>query len=160
MRSNIRSRRSAVLVVVGVAILGLVGGAAFAQSVLVPAGVATEEGGAPAPAVTPEYPTNAAGQTYGSLSDSVLPEDEPDLILVQATNGKGGYVLKETLDEVTGANVSSPEEAIAWQQRQDAAAWDSITIPVFESDGVSQIGSFEVTRSVLDYEDPAEQATP
>lgn len=144
----------------GPAILGLAGGAACARSVLVPAGVATEEGGGPAPAVTLEYPTNAAGQTYGSLSDSVLPEDEPDLILVQATNGQEGYVLKETLDEVTGANVSSPKEAIAWQQRQETAAWDSITIPVFESDGVSQIGSFEVTRSVLDYENSAEQATP
>lgn len=159
MSSKTRSRRSAVAVVVGAAI-GLVGGAAFAQVVLVPAGVATEEGGVPAPAATPEYPINATGQTYGSLNDSVPPEDEPDLILVQATNGNEGYVLRETLDQVTGANVSSPEEAIAWQQHQEAAAWDRITIPVFESDGVRQIGFFEVTRSVLDQGDPAERATP
>lgn len=145
---NIRSRRMAVLAVLGAAVLGLAAGSAVAQSVLAPAGVAVDEGGDPAPALQADYPTNAAGQTYGSLSDAVAPEDEPDLILVVASNGAEGYVLKSTLDELTGANVSSPEEAVAWQLAQETATWDSISIPVFASDGVAIVGSFEVTRSV------------
>lgn len=73
---------------------------------------------------------------------------------MQATNGKEGYVLKATLDEITGANVASPQEAVEWQQRQDAATWNATDLPVYESDGVTQIGVFQVTRSTLDYKDP------
>ena len=159
MSVNIVSRKTLYIVVVA-ALLGLAGGAAVAESVLAPAGVATREGGKPTPGMAPTYQTNAAGQTYGVLSAAVLPKDGPDLILVQAMEGKEGYVLKKTLDEVTGANVSSPAEAVAWQQRQDAASWVNTSIPVFESDGVTRIGSFEVSRSVLNYKGSAEQATP
>lgn len=115
-----------------------------------PAGVSRVPGGEPGGTIAPAYPTNEAGQTYGAEDDNVSFEDRPDLILVQATNGRQGYVLRETLDEVTGANVSSPQEALEWQRRQDEAGWDRLVIPVFLSDGVIQIGVFEVGRSVPD----------
>lgn len=67
----------------------LVGGCTF-HTPSVPAGVSPIEGGPPAPAVEPDYPTNAAGQTYGRLRDDVAPDDAPDLILVRATNGSPG----------------------------------------------------------------------
>lgn len=153
MTSNRKGRRSAVLLVVGAAVLGTVGGAAFAQGVLIPAGVAMHEGGEPAAAIVPTYPKNARGQTYGSVSDAVLPQHEPDLIRVRAASGKEGYVAKETLDEAIGAHVSSPAEAVAWQRRQDAATWNTLTIPVFKSDGTTQVGTFEVSRSLAS--DPA-----
>lgn len=123
-----------------------VGGCSF-RTPSVPAGVSPVEGGPPAPAVVPEYPTNAAGQTYGQLRDDVAADDAPDLILVRATNGRHGHVLRATLDAVTGADVSSPGEAVAWERQQEAAGPGSVLIPVFESDGVTQVGVFEVNRS-------------
>lgn len=112
-----------------------------------PAGVSRAPGGEPGGTIAPAYPTNEAGQTYGAEDENMSFEDRPDLILVQATNGREGYVLRESLDEVTGANVSSPQEALEWQRRQDDAGWDRLAIPVFLSDGLTQIGVFEINRS-------------
>jgi len=144
---------SKLLVIGCAALIGLISGAAVAANTI-PAGVASSEGGAPGVAQAPHYSLNESGQTYGSLSDAVSPEDEPDLILVRATNGLEGYVLREALNQATGANVATPEEAIAWQQTQDAIGWTTKTIPVYESDGQTQIGEFEITRSIPNYEEP------
>ncbi len=124
----------------------MVGGCSF-QAPSIPAGVSPVEGGPPGPAVVPDYPTNAAGQSYGRLRDDVAPDDAPDLIQVRATNGRDGYVLRATLDAITGADVSSPEEAVVWQRQQEATGRGSMFIPVYESDGVTQVGVFEVSRS-------------
>lgn len=140
-------RRWVVGVLLAAAAAGLLTGAALAGGERTPAGVASSPDGRPGAAARPDYPTNARGQTYGSLNDAVLPEDEPDLIRVQASNGRQGYVEKEVLDAVTGANVSSPEEAIAWQAAQDAATSAPAPIPVYESDGRTVVGSFEISRS-------------
>lgn len=132
-------------------IVGLLGGSALADELipqnLVPAGLATTRDGTPAPSADPTFPVNEAGQTFGSPDESVLPENWPDLILVQASNGAAGYVKKAVLDEVTGANVSNPEEAVAWQEAMDKATWDTIEIPVYLSDGETVVGGFPVTRS-------------
>lgn len=112
-----------------------------------PAGVSRAPGGKAGGTSTATYPTNEAGQTYGAEDDNLSFDDRPDLILVEATNGNQGYVLRETLDEVTGANVSSPEKALEWQRRQDEAGWDRRVIPVFLSDGLTQIGVFEIGLS-------------
>jgi len=66
-------------------------------------------------------------------------DDYPDLLHVEATNGKTGYVDRHLLDELTGANVSSPEEAVEWQRQQDAAGPSVTYIPVYESDGTTLI---------------------
>jgi hypothetical protein len=80
------------------------------------------------------YPTNAAGQTYGG--DKPLVE-APDLVKVLATNGKVGYVLQADLN---GPMPKTPEEAVA----SNEASLRGYTIPVYESDGTTQIGVFQV----------------
>jgi len=151
------SRIAGTIGIVVVAIVGLFTGMAVAgtSAQQVPAGVSASPDGSPAAEVVPDYPINASGETYGAADQAVLPEHEPDLILAIGSNGREGYISKAELDELIGANVATPEEAVRWQLAQDAAGWDSIEIPLFESDGLTQIGMFEVTRSVLDYPDSA-----
>lgn len=93
---------------------------------------------APASSATTHWPTNAKGQTYGSAAYATSPENEPDLILAGATNGETGYVLRTDLEEPAP---KSPEEALA---RQAAEAGKSRVIPVYKSDGVTQIGVFVI----------------
>jgi hypothetical protein len=85
---------------------------------------------------TSQWPKNAQGLTYGSGSDSMTPQDEPDLILVGATNGKVGYVLRTDLE---GQASKSPQEALS---QQAAQAGKDRVIPVYESDGTTKIGVF------------------
>jgi hypothetical protein len=80
---------------------------------------------------------NARGETYGVAGDG----SEPDLISAIATNGREGYVRRSELDAAAGANASTPAEALAWQ---DAHAGETFHIPVYESDGETVIGSFQV----------------
>lgn len=96
----------------------------------------------PAPAGAPTaWPKNANGVTYGSGLDAVSLEDEPDLIEVQATNGKIGYAYRTDLE---APDPSSPAAAVAQQK-----TWGTQpeVIPVYEVDGVTQIGSFEIEHS-------------
>jgi len=93
---------------------------------------------------------HASGLTYGSAMKAQRPDEEPDLILVVATNARQGYVYKSALDEAAGSNVGSPEEALAWQARTQGT--DS-TIPVYEADGKTKIGQF-----VLHHQTAAERA--
>ena len=58
---------------------------------------------------------NANDQTYGSSLFATCPEDEPDLILAEATNGKVGYISRVEAEAVDGSTVKTPEEALAWQ---------------------------------------------
>lgn len=78
---------------------------------------------------------NEAGHTYGSAVDAARPEDEPDLILVMATNGREGYVWKKDLDDPTPAN---PDDAA----RRGKPA--QRTIKVYASDGTTVVGDFVV----------------
>jgi len=53
----------------------------------------------------------------------------------------------------TGASVSSPEEAVAWEAKVDAlvASGQRILLPVYSEDGFEVEGQFfEVTPSQLD----------
>lgn len=80
------------------------------------------------------YKTNADGQTYGSAGGAPGgPANEPDLIAVQATNGKAGYAYASQLN---GRTPTSPAQAIA-ENNQPARM-----IPVYESDGKTRIGEF------------------
>ncbi len=87
--------------------------------------------GAPAVAAAA---TNAAGQTYGTLPDGP-DETMPDLVRVVATNGKTGYCRdKDTL----GPCPDDDPEA------NTKACLRGYAIPVYESDGTTQIGEFVV----------------
>lgn len=82
------------------------------------------------------YSTNASGQTYGADGgQGGSPLHEPDLVAVQATNGKLGYAYASQLN---GPTPTSPAQAIAENSQR------SRTIPVYESDGRTQIGQFKV----------------
>lgn len=93
------------------------------------------ENGAPFGKTT-NWPKNVNGVTYGSGLDAVSAEDQPELIQVEATNGKVGYVYRADLE---GPEPSSPAAAIALQK---ANAGKSRTLPVYSQDGVKQIGVF------------------
>jgi hypothetical protein len=69
---------------------------------------------------------------------------EPDLIAVAATNGQDGYVLKSQLDAASGADISTPAQAIAWDKD---GAYVSHTIPVYEENGTTVIGSYTIEAS-------------
>lgn len=82
------------------------------------------------------YPVNANGQTYGAMRAPLY--EVPDLVAVQATNGKTGYCLKDDIMPTHAAN--TPDEAAAENERN----LRGYTIPVHASDGVTQIGVFQV----------------
>jgi hypothetical protein len=85
------------------------------------------------------YPTNAAGQTYGVDKPLVT---EPDLVAVIATNGKHGYCLRSDLDgPADGITPSTPPEVIEEINKRGLRGY---TIPAYESDGVTQIGVFQI----------------
>jgi hypothetical protein len=79
----------------------------------------------------PDYPTNASGQTYGAMADGDYPD--PDLIAVSGNCDLSGYVTREELDDPA-----------PWEPEAGLAAAASRTIPVYESDGVTQIDTFTI----------------
>lgn len=82
---------------------------------------------------------NANGQTYGA--GVPFGQGAPDLIAVSFDHGRTGYVKATDLDCASGSDVSSPSEALA---RQNALHGDGVSIPVYESDGTTKIGTFVV----------------
>lgn len=74
----------------------------------------------------PDYPTNAAGQTYGAAIDN---SPLPDLVAAIGDCGRTGYVARDRFSEpppgIPGAGSSEP-----------------LSVPVYESDGVTQIDTF------------------
>lgn len=76
---------------------------------------------------------NAQGQTYGVEND----DGSPDLVAVHATNGRQGYAYTAELD---GPQPTSPADALA----QNDAYPDGRDVPVYESDGLTRIGTFHI----------------
>jgi hypothetical protein len=86
----------------------------------------------------PNFPVNAAGETYGSAAGLPLAE-LPDLIEAYGTNGQVGYILKTDFERATGSNIGNPQQAVAWGQTSGVQ-----TIPLYAVDGKTVIGSFTV----------------
>jgi hypothetical protein len=84
-----------------------------------------------------DWGVNANGDTYGAAND----RGEPDLLAVVATNGHRGYVYRDELEHASGGDVSTPAEALA---RQEAHGDETVSIPAYESDGVTIVGEFVV----------------
>jgi hypothetical protein len=95
----------------------------------------------------PTYAVNARGETYGSAEGAVSaagpvnPSDLPDLIEVQVGNGVFGYITKAsflgtapTLQQVLQYPKNSKGNLVA----------PSSTVPVYASDGTTQVGTFEI----------------
>ncbi|MDZ4170490.1 MAG: hypothetical protein U1E26_12695 [Coriobacteriia bacterium] len=85
-------------------------------------------------ATSKPWPMNARGETFGITIEN----QEADLVRVVATNNRIGYSLAT---ELSGPVPSSPEEALRWQAEQGGR---SRFVPVYEADGVTQIGVFEI----------------
>jgi hypothetical protein len=96
----------------------------------------------------PHFQKNANGLSYGSAADAPSSSAEPDLIQVQATNGKEGYAYKSDLDEATGesamATFKSPGDALKWQATHKDRA---TAVNVYDSNGSKIIGEFVVLPS-------------
>ena len=158
MKENRMPRPTRIVAVALVAsVLGVGGGAAYAlsqprPSADEPAGVSKVEGGPAPERLAPDWPTNASQQTYGSILEANSPEDAPDLVLVATREGEPGYVKRTELDAATGANVSSPKEAVAWQKTQTARAAKAAStfLDVYDQDGKTVIGKFEVQYSSIE----------
>lgn len=126
-----RFPRKALVAVAAAGVLGGIGGVAFATD-----------------RAQDSYPVNAAGDTYGSVLWSGDPATEPDLIQADTTTGVTGYVRRVDLDEADGSNVTTPDEALAFQEQVDelvASGVTSVFIPVYEADGRTVIGEFEIS---------------
>ncbi|HWE66771.1 MAG TPA: hypothetical protein VG298_09015 [Acidimicrobiales bacterium] len=82
--------------------------------------------------------TNAHGQTYGVLNKG----HSPDLISVAFDRGRrSGYVKATDLNCASGGDMRNPAQALA---RQRAITGRSVSIPVYESNGTTKIGTFIV----------------
>lgn len=123
---------------------GLAGAALVLTAVLAAAvlgaGVAKGSDAMLEQATTTDWPVNANGQTYGSEVQAKSEADVPDLVLVEATNGKQGYCLNSQLNP---APVPPKSEAEAKAMMREALCKGRV-IPVFESDGVTRIGVFQI----------------
>jgi hypothetical protein len=83
--------------------------------------------------VTSPWGVNAGGETYGVANQ----RGTPDLIAVN--QGIAGYVKASDLNCAAGGDVKSPAEALAWEK---VSQHRNVSVPVFQSDGVTVIGSF------------------
>jgi hypothetical protein len=81
---------------------------------------------------------NAKGETYGVESQQ---NGTPDLIAVMATNGQSGYAYASDL--YGGPMPTSPEDAV----KNFSTPLPPREIPVFQSDGETQIGVFMAAGS-------------
>lgn len=95
-----------------------------------------------------ELGVNARGETFGVAAPVV---GTPDLILVVAETPDGGWT--EGYARSADLNASSPDhpglpsspaEALEWQREAQEKYPDGWQIPVFESDGVTQVGVFTI----------------
>lgn len=91
---------------------------------------------------------NARGETYGVEGG---PDGAPDLIAVMAQTPEGGfaegYARAADLEALSSDHTtlpSNPDEALEWQAERDERYPDGWDIPVYTSDGVTQIGTFRI----------------
>jgi hypothetical protein len=81
---------------------------------------------------------NANGQTFGVPNQS----GTPDLVAVFANDPNiHGYVMESDLNCAAGGDVSSRSEAALWVKVSQNR---NVTIPVYQSDGVTVVGTFTV----------------
>ena len=90
---------------------------------------------------TTPWAVNAHGQSYGVENE----HGTPDLVAVQSTSGKDGYVLSKALRDADGTTAAqqftSPQDALRWQEEM---AGKTVTLPVYLSDGTTQVGEFVI----------------
>lgn len=88
-----------------------------------------------------DWGVNANGETYGVENEN----GSPDLLAVTATNGESGYARVAEMNAAFGPQPTSPEHAL---EMQEDRAGQTISVPVYESDGETVIGEFVFGESV------------
>lgn len=91
---------------------------------------------------------NARGETFGVLREG---RPTPDLQAASGTDDAGatvqGYVRSVELDAFGPdwpRQPRNPKEATAWQAERDAKYPNGWNIPLYDSDGVTELGSFHI----------------
>lgn len=92
--------------------------------------------------ITPIYPTNENGQTYGIDNDT---GKSPDLIAAIGENEVEGYVKQEDL-LTEGDFINTLDEALDYDKKRAALAEQGKyeAVPLYESDGETVIGEFRI----------------
>lgn len=141
--SKFRSRRTRIisgLVAAGVGFVVAGGSAAIATGALGNGdGVVIQQLPGMTSSSATHWPTNANGQTYGSIENATSSTTDPDLVQAIATNGQTGYVYSSQLNP---PGPSSPAQALAQQAAQTTPRY----ISVYAQDGTTVIGQFEVSE--------------
>ncbi len=88
------------------------------------------------PVIQKDYKLNSKGKTYGTGAAATYIEELPDLVRVIGDDGKEGYVY---VDEWVGEAPSSPEEALAIQEKRESAGDTSTVINVYDCEGETVI---------------------
>ena len=101
------------------------------------------------------YSVNQFGQTYGSALYADTFDERPDLMAAIGDDGVAGYIYT---DDLKSENPKTPAEAVARQEMYEAliANWDGQeaivvrTIPLYESDGRTVIGDYNISFTPSD----------
>jgi hypothetical protein len=89
------------------------------------------------------YEVNEQGQSYGALTDSRAPGDEPDLIEAFGDDHKTvGYVRRSDLER--RAQPVSPEEVAAHVASKADGRVGDVQVPLLAKDGVTVLGTYTV----------------
>lgn len=91
-----------------------------------------------------QYPVNAKGETYGPEDAREITGTEPDLVSAVATNGVKGYIRQTERRRMNGSLFDAD-----W----DRSALKTLSVPVYEADGETVVGQFNIDRFVPTAED-------
>jgi len=84
--------------------------------------------------VTTSWGVNAKGETYGVMNQQGTPD------LIAADQGHiSGYIKASDANCASGPNPTSPAQALEWQKDHQN---QSVSIPLYQSDGTTVIGTF------------------
>ena len=84
--------------------------------------------------VTSSWGVNALGETYGVINQ----RGTPDLIAVDQ-GGVSGYIKSTDMNCAAGPKPTSPSQALQWQSAHQN---ESVSIPIYQGDGTTIIGTF------------------
>ena len=84
--------------------------------------------------VTSSWGVNAKGETYGVMNQ----RGTPDLIVADQ-GGTSGYIKASDMNCAAGPKPTSPAQALQWQSAHQN---ESVSIPLYQSDGTTVIGTF------------------
>jgi len=92
------------------------------------------------PIIHLRYAVNADHQTYGSVNGGTSFFDPPILVKVEDTAGQVGYAYARQLYGSMPTTLPTAQQAVT----QDATMSQGYIIPVYESNGTTVIGQFQV----------------